>query len=43
MIQLFKVNSHKIDTSNFSNLLHDNVVEIFEKTIALPMLYFYLC
>jgi dTDP-4-amino-4,6-dideoxygalactose transaminase len=34
MIQLFKVNSHKIDTSNFSNLLHDNVVEIFEKTIA---------
>ena len=34
MIQLFKVNNHNIDTSNFSNLLHDNVVEEFEKTIA---------
>ena len=34
MIQLFKVNNHNIDTSEFSNLLHDNVVEEFEKTIA---------
>ena len=34
MIQLFKVNNHKIDTTNFNNLLHDNIVEIFEKTIA---------
>ena len=34
MIQLFKVNNHNIDTSNFSNLPHDNVVEEFEKTIA---------
>ena len=34
MIQLFKVSNHKIDTSKFSNLLHDNVVEEFEKTIA---------
>lgn len=34
MIQLFKVNNHNIDTSKFSNLLHDNVVEKFEKTIA---------
>ena len=34
MIQLFKVSNHNIDTSKFSNLLHDNVVEEFEKTIA---------
>ncbi len=34
MIQLFKVGNHNIDTSKFSNLLHDNVVEEFEKTIA---------
>ena len=34
MIQLFKVSTHNIDTSKFSNLLHDNVVEEFEKTIA---------
>ena len=34
MIQLFKVSNHNIDTSKFSNLLHDNVVEKFEKTIA---------
>ena len=34
MIQLFKVSNHKIDTSKFSNLLPDNVVEEFEKTIA---------
>ena len=34
MIQLFNVDSHNIDTSKFSNLLHDNVVEEFEKTIA---------
>ena len=34
MIQLFNVNNHKIDTSKFSNLLHDSIVEEFEKTIA---------
>jgi len=34
MIQLFNINHHIIDTSKFSNLLHDNVVEEFEKTIA---------
>lgn len=34
MIQLFKVNNHKIDTSNFNNLLHDDIVERFEETIA---------
>ena len=34
MIQLFKVNNHKIDTSNFNNLLHDGIVERFEETIA---------
>ena len=34
MIQLFNVNNNIIDTSKFSNLLHDNIVEEFEKTIA---------
>ena len=34
MIQLFNVNNHNIDTSKFSNLLHDEVVVKFEKTIA---------
>ena len=34
MIQLFNVNNHIIDTSKFSNLLHDEVVTEFEKTIA---------
>ena len=34
MINLFNIVNHKIDTSNFSNLLHDRVVEQFEKTIA---------
>ena len=34
MIQLFNVSNHNIDTSKFSNLLHDGVVEEFEKTIA---------
>ena len=34
MIQLFKVNNHIIDTSNFSNLLHDDIVTKFETTIA---------
>ena len=32
LIQLFNVNNHNIDTSEFSNLLHDDVVEEFEKT-----------
>ena len=32
MIQLFNVNNHIIDTSKFSNLLHDkNVIELEEK------------
>ena len=34
MIQLFNVNNNVIDTSKFSNLLHDNVVIEFEKKIA---------
>lgn len=34
MIQLFNLNNHVIDTSKYSNLLHDNVVTKFEDTIA---------
>jgi len=34
MIQLFNVNNHIIDTSEFSNLLHDDVVTRFEDKIA---------
>jgi dTDP-4-amino-4,6-dideoxygalactose transaminase len=34
MIQLFNVNNHIVDTSNFSNLLHDSVVIEFEEMIA---------
>jgi len=34
MIQLFNVNSHTIDTSEFSNLLHDKIVTDFEKEFA---------
>ena len=34
MIQLFNINTHKIDTSEFSNLLHDDVVIKFERVIA---------
>ena len=34
MIQLFNVNNHKIDTSKFSNLLHDGIVEKFEKKLG---------
>ena len=34
MIQLFNINKHNIDTSEFSNLLHDKCVEEFEKKIA---------
>ena len=34
MIQLFNVNNNIIDTSKFSNLLHDEIVDIFEETIA---------
>ena len=30
MINLFHVPSHNIDTSNFSNLLHDDIVKRFE-------------
>ena len=34
MIQLFNINNHIIDTSEFSNLLHDDVVIKFERIIA---------
>ena len=34
MIQLFNINKHNIDTSEFSNLLHDKCVQEFEKKIA---------
>tara|TARA_A100001515_G_scaffold51304_1_gene40446 strand:+ start:176 stop:1108 length:933 start_codon:yes stop_codon:yes gene_type:complete len=34
MIQLFNLNNHIIDTSKFSNVLHDDVVNKFEKKIA---------
>ena len=34
LIQLFNVNDHIIDTSKFSNLLHDKNVIEFEETIA---------
>ena len=34
MINLFNINNNIIDTSKFSNLLHDRVVEEFEKKIA---------
>ena len=30
MIQLFNINNHIIDTSNYSNLLHDKIVNEFE-------------
>ena len=34
MIQLFNINNHIIDTSEFSNLLHDDIVIECEKKIA---------
>ena len=34
MIELFNINNFIIDTSKFSNLLHDPVVEKFENQIA---------
>ena len=34
MIQLFNINHHTVDTSEFSNLLHDDVVIKFERIIA---------
>ena len=34
MIQLFHINNHTIDTSEFSNLLHDSIVIEYEKKIA---------
>ena len=34
MIQLFNLNNHIIDTSKYSNLLHDSIVTKFEGTIA---------
>ena len=34
MIQLFHINKHIVDTSKFSNLLHDKVVDVFESKFA---------
>jgi dTDP-4-amino-4,6-dideoxygalactose transaminase len=34
MIKLFHINNHIIDTSSFTNLLHDKSVTLFEKAIA---------
>ena len=34
MIQLFNINNHIIDTSEFSNLLHDDIVSEFENKFA---------
>jgi dTDP-4-amino-4,6-dideoxygalactose transaminase len=34
VINLFNINNHIIDTSKFSNLLHDSIVEDFENSIA---------
>jgi|TARA_B100000035_G_scaffold306148_1_gene307853 hypothetical protein len=34
MIQLFNINTHIIDTSEFSNLLHDKIVTDFEREFA---------
>ena len=34
MISLFHINTHVIDTSIYSNLLHDKIVEEFENQIA---------
>jgi len=34
MIQLFNIDAHTIDTSEFSNLLHDNIVEELEAKLG---------
>jgi len=34
MIDLFNIKNHVIDTSNYDNLLHDKIVDVFEQTIA---------
>jgi perosamine synthetase len=34
MIQLFNINNHIIDTSEFSNMLHDDIVIKYEKRVA---------
>lgn len=34
MINLFHINNYKIDTSDYSNILHDKIVTNFENTIA---------
>jgi perosamine synthetase len=34
MINLFNINNYTIDTSKYSNLLHDKVVTVFEESIA---------
>ena len=33
MINLFHINNHVINTSCYSNLLHDKIVDKFEQTI----------
>lgn len=34
MINLFTINNHILDTSKYSNLLHDNVVNVFENELC---------
>ena len=34
MINLFHINNYTIDTSKFSNLLHDSIVQEFECAFA---------
>ena len=43
MIKLFNINHHTIDTSEFSNLLHDDIVVDFEKKIAVYVGSKYAC
>ena len=43
MIKLFNINHHTIDTSEFSNLLHDDIVVEFEKKIAVYVGSKYAC
>jgi dTDP-4-amino-4,6-dideoxygalactose transaminase len=43
VIQLFNINNHIIDTSEFSNLLHDEIVTEFEKEFALYVGAKYAC
>jgi len=34
MIQLFNLNNYVIDTNNYKNLLHDDIVSVFEKAVS---------